>query len=227
MTLKRLWIFCAVIAVALLALFGLATALDLPVLSDPTPLLETHTHGYAAAASIALLVVDVLLPVPSSFIMIGNGALFGIGLGATISTIGSVGAAWVGYLLGICGARRLLRRLLTDEESERAHDLLERYGGAAVIVTRPVPIIAETVAIVAGSTRMSALQFTIAALLGSIPASVIYAVAGAHSSSSSHPALVFGVPVVVGSAYWLVAAIVRRNTSTRSRGSGGPGPNRP
>ncbi|MDA0321717.1 MAG: VTT domain-containing protein [Verrucomicrobia bacterium] len=210
MTLKRLWLFSVAIMIALLALFGVATALDLPVLRDPTPLLERSSRGYAAAVSVALLIADVLLPVPSSFLMIGNGTLFGPGMGALISVVGSMGAAWFGYGLGRLGAGRVLQRILSPEENRRAQELLGRHGGIAVIVTRPVPILAETVAIVAGGTRMSLFVFSITSLLGCIPVAVIYALAGARSSTISHPALVFGIPLLLGSAYWLVARVIQK-----------------
>jgi len=215
MSLKRLWVFSAAIMIALLTLFGVATALDVPVLRDPAPLLEGGSREVAAAASIVLLTVDVLLPVPSSFLMIGNGALFGVGVGAVISMIGSMGAAWFGYGLGRLGARRILERFLTPEENRRAQELLDRHGGIAVIVTRPVPILAETVAIVAGGARMSLFAFTITSLVGCIPVAVIYAITGSRSSTISHPALVFGIPLLLGSAYWLVATVVQKRNPSR------------
>ena len=49
----------------------------------------------------------------------------------------------------------LLSRLVPPEERARANDLLDRWGEMAVVATRPVPILAETVAILAGASPKS------------------------------------------------------------------------
>jgi len=67
------WFVVAAVAICatLLALFGLAHALDAPVLSDESPDLGRAGAG-AAAAGFALLAGDVVLPVPSSAVMVAN-----------------------------------------------------------------------------------------------------------------------------------------------------------
>jgi hypothetical protein len=74
------------------------------VLTDPAPQLAQDGPA-AAAVGVGLLVVDVVLPVPSSAVMVAHGALFGVVLGALLSLLGSVGAAMVGSAWGAAVAR--------------------------------------------------------------------------------------------------------------------------
>src|SRR6185436_9370770 len=136
-----------------LMLFFIIEALGVPLLVDPTPWLS-HGGVFAAIFGVGLLIADVVLPVPSSLVMVAHGALFGVAMGTFLSLLGSVGAALFGFALGRRGGR-VLERLVTPAERARADYLLARWGALAIIVTRPVPLLAETVAIMAGASRMS------------------------------------------------------------------------
>lgn len=181
---------------AMLATFLVVEALGVEPLTDPVPLLDAG-GALAAAAGTGLLVADVLLPVPSSGVMLAHGALFGIVVGAALSLIGSLGAFAVGFGLGRRG-ERALDRLVPEEERSRADRLLGRWGVLAIVVTRPVPILAETTAFVAGTSPLGWRTSLFAALVGSLPAAVLYAVAGALAASFSTGAVVFAVVVLLG-----------------------------
>jgi len=165
------------------AIFVLVEALGLPLLSDPTPWLRTG--GLAGAlVGTGLLVADVLLPVPSSVVMVGYGALYGVVLGTLLSLLGSVGAALFGYALGRWGGDRL-ERVFPGGARRQAERTLNRYGLLAVTITRPVPLLAETVMVLAGASRLPVWQVALASALGSLPASALYAVAGATAAQTS------------------------------------------
>ena len=136
-----------------LALFLLVEALNVTVLKDPSIWLA-QDGALAGFAGICLLVVDVALPVPSSLVMIAHGALFGVALGTLLSLVGSTVAVLVGFAIGRRGGP-LLTWLISIEELEQAQRLLTRWGVLAIIVTRPVPLLAETTAIAAWVCRQS------------------------------------------------------------------------
>src|SRR5687768_8096134 len=69
-----------------------------------------------AAAVIALLAVDILLPIPSSLVMILSGAAFGVVGGSAIALVGSIGGEWLGFELVRRYGRRASARLVGDEE---------------------------------------------------------------------------------------------------------------
>jgi uncharacterized membrane protein YdjX (TVP38/TMEM64 family) len=121
----------------LLGLFGAAEALEVPLLTDPSPW-PNDRGPLAALAGVGLLINDVLQPVPSSLVMVANGANFGVVAGKALLLVGSVGAAAVGFGLGRRGGG-VLARVVPANERERADRLVARWGTLAVIATRPEP----------------------------------------------------------------------------------------
>ncbi len=199
---RRYWGITGLILGIFLTLFLLVEALGVPLLTDPSPWLE-RGGVMAALVGIGLLVADVVLPVPSSLVMVAHGALFGVPAGALLSLVGSLGAALVGFAIGRQGGP-LLSRLVPTEERERADRLLNRWGGLAIVVTRPVPLLAETVAILAGASPLGWGRAALAALAGSLPAALLYALTGALAASFQSGALVFGIVLLVAGLFWLI-----------------------
>ena len=196
----------AVLAV-FVAIFVAVQALDIPVLVDPSPALS-EAGVAAAVAGVALLVADALLPVPSSVVMVAHGALFGVVVGTILSVVGRLGFSLVGFTIG----RRsgpLLERMVRDGERARAHHLLQRWGALAVVISRPVPLLAETVVILAGASSMSLRRVIIATLAGVAPEALLYGMAGAVAGSYGSAALVFVALVAVALTFWFVEQAVR------------------
>ncbi|HEU4834373.1 MAG TPA: VTT domain-containing protein [Pyrinomonadaceae bacterium] len=189
-------------------LFLIVEALGVPLLSDPTPWMQ---HGGVVAASIGvgLLIADVVLPVPSSLVMVAHGALFGVWWGTMLSLVGSLGAAMFGFAIGRRGGA-LLERVVTPAEGARASSILARWGTLAIIVTRPVPLLAETVAIMAGASSMSWRTIIVASIAGSLPPSLLYALTGAAVANLQSTALMFGIVLVVAGFFWLGGMIFSR-----------------
>jgi uncharacterized membrane protein YdjX (TVP38/TMEM64 family) len=181
---------------AMLATFLVVELLGVKPLTDPTPLLGAG-GALAAVAGTGLLVADVFLPVPSSGVMLAHGALFGVVVGAALSLLGSLGAFAVGFGLGRKGSQAV-GRLVYEEERSRADRLMRRWGVLAIVVTRPVPILAETTAFVAGTSSLGWRPSLVAALVGSLPAALLYAVAGALAASFATGAVVFAVVILLG-----------------------------
>lgn len=189
-------------------LFAIVEALGVPLLTDPSPWL--NRGGWAAVAvGTGLLIVDVVLPVPSSVIMVANGAIFGIVVGSLLSLIGSVGAAMVGFLIGRRGGA-LLSRIVTTAEVEQANRLLDRWGLLAIIVTRPIPLLAETMAIIAGTSRLEWRRVLGAVVVGAIPASILYAVTGALASGFASGAAVFVAVILLAGVFWFAGNAIGR-----------------
>jgi uncharacterized membrane protein YdjX (TVP38/TMEM64 family) len=198
-----------------LALFFLVEALGIRLLVEPTPWLS-RGGVLAATLGVGLLIADVLLPVPSSLVMVAHGALFGVLGGTLLSLAGSTLAALFGFWIGRRGGR-LLERLVPSAERERADYLLKRWGMLAIIVTRPVPLLAETIAIMAGTSRMSWGSVTLAALLGSLPPALLYALTGASVGKFQNTALVFVFVLLVAGFFWIVGRAVEPYLASRRR----------
>lgn len=159
------------IAVLLLALAAIVVVPFL-IWQDPLNALSAELldraagRGLIAVAVVALLILDVLLPIPSSVVSVAAGAALGFELGALACLIGMTGGCLLGYLLGTwLGAGRLV-----GERDRRAMQrLFARYGAGALAVARPVPVLAEVSVVLAGVARMkpgALLAYTGAANLG-------------------------------------------------------------
>ncbi len=122
--------------------------------------------------------------------MVAHGALFGVLIGTLLSLLGSTGATLFGFWIGRRGGK-LLERLVPPAERERADRLLERWGMLAIVVTRPIPLLAETVAIMAGASPLTWGRTALAALAGSLPPALLYALTGATAGRFQNTALMF------------------------------------
>jgi uncharacterized membrane protein YdjX (TVP38/TMEM64 family) len=196
-------------------LFVIVEALGVPLLSDPTPWMK-HGGILAASIGVGLLIADVVLPVPSSIVMVAHGALFGVLWGTVLSLIGSVGAAVFGFAIGRRGGR-LLERTVPTAERARASSILARWGMLAIIVTRPVPLLAETVAIMAGASSMSWRALIVASIAGSLPPALLYALTGAAVADLQNTALMFGVVLVVAGLFWLLGMIFSHKEAQKAQ----------
>jgi uncharacterized membrane protein YdjX (TVP38/TMEM64 family) len=197
--------YCAIvggIVAFLLVLFLVVEVTGVPLLKDPSPWLGSGST-LTALLGIGLLAADVILPVPSSAVMVAHGALFGVVGGTLLSVGGSTGAALVGFSIGRRGGP-LLARHVPPEERARADHILRRWGGLAIVVTRPVPLLAETVAIMAGTSPLGWRRAALAALLGSLPPALLYALSGATAAALTSGILVLGLVLLVAGIFWLV-----------------------
>lgn len=190
------------VAVSALIGLGLAEAFDVGLLLRP----DEHMNGGGAAAAlgVGLLVADIVAPVPSSLVMLAHGAIFGVVPGAVLSLVGRTGNAVVGVLLGRGAGSILARR--TGPRRRSGGDLLRRWGLAAVVVTRPVPVLAESTLTAAGAMGMPAPAVVGAAVLGAVPEAVLYALAGSAAATFRNAAAVFGAVLVLAAGAWVMGA---------------------
>ncbi len=200
MTARLAAVWTAVV-VALLVVFGTAAALGLPVLDDPAPALRSAGALGGAVAGLAALVADVVLPVPSSLVMVALGAMYGIAAATALSVLGGALMGLAGGLLGRRGRRALGR------DADRARRLVDRYGVAAVVLTRPVPLLAESVVLVAGAAGMPLRRLVAGAAAGTVPLALVYAAAGAYGRAAD--ATVAFVVLALLAALALVAGRLR------------------
>lgn len=212
---KRYLLITAAMMVFFLLLFLAVEALGVPLLKDPTPWMKDGGM-LAASIGVSLLIADVLLPVPSSLVMVANGSLFGVIAGTLLSLLGSVGAALFGFAIGRRGGR-LLNRVVTLQEQERVNQLLARWGTLAIVLTRPVPLLAETVSIMAGASSLGWGQVALAALVGSFVPALLYALTGAAVTTFRSTALMFVVVLFVTGSCWLLGRWLGRYGEARTR----------
>jgi uncharacterized membrane protein YdjX (TVP38/TMEM64 family) len=81
----------------------------------------------------------------------------------------------------------------------------------AVAATRPVPLLAETVAVVAGASCLGPVRTTVAAAAGSLPGAVLYSVAGSLDVGAPSGLVVFAVVSAIAASLWALG--LRRHGS--------------
>src|SRR5262245_52721158 len=96
-------------------------------------LLASKAGWWTMASALAgLLALDIVLPVPSSVVSTAAGALLGFWGGVAASWIGMSAGCAVGYWLGT--------RVPMSKDMERVKRARERFGDAALVLFRAVPV---------------------------------------------------------------------------------------
>ena len=209
----RLLLIPALVAVAvpLVPFLAFGTRLDHAVARwlDPLP-----TPPVLAAIEVGVLAADLLLPVPSSMVATLGGAHLGVVIGTACAWLGMTAGAMLGWWLGRTAGAASLSRLTTDEQEQLAHQQ-RRFGPLAVVVTRPLPLVAEAAALMAGAAGMGWRPFLLAAGVGNLAIALVWSLAGAlgQRADSLQWAVVASLALPVAIT-WLV---LRRNGQTPSR----------
>jgi uncharacterized membrane protein YdjX (TVP38/TMEM64 family) len=212
---KRYWLAIASVFSFMLALFFVIEALHIPVLSDPSVALQ-RGDWLAAVTGVVLLIADVVLPVPSSLVMVAHGALFGVVTGTLLSLLGSVGATLTGYAIGR-KSNRWLERFVSAEERLRADCVLSRWGAIAVVATRPLPLVAEIFSLLAGASRLSVRTITFAAIVGAFPSALVYAITGTVAASFKNSVAIFSLMMLVTGSFWFVGRMLNVKWRTKPK----------
>lgn len=207
---KYLILFIGLMFFVLLSFF-LVTALDIPFLSDPQYLFKGK-GVLAALMSISLLATDVVFPIPSSIIMVANGAMFGALLGSTISMIGMLIATVLGFFIGQKG-EIYLSNFVSDEEQAVGIRLMNKWGILAIILTRSIPVLSESIIVMSGFMGMRFKQIIVPSILGLLPSVIIYAITGAYAVNLESNLLSLGLVLLIALLFWLISVKMKNNSN--------------
>lgn len=162
--------------------------------------LQSTNKWYIGFFIAALLASDIFLPIPSSIVSTSAGALLGFAGGVSASSIGMCVGAVLGYATGASAAAGILQKVVSEKELLRASGLINRYGALALVLSRPIPVLAEAGVVAAGVARMPVSKFLIVSTLSNLGVSAGYAAVGAFSYKAESFLLAFagsiGVPAL-------------------------------
>jgi uncharacterized membrane protein YdjX (TVP38/TMEM64 family) len=144
-----------------------------------------------------LLASDVLLPVPSSAVSTFAGASLGFWDGLLASMMGMTVGCLVGYGVGARLGRGAVLRVTGPEEMRRLEAGAKRWGEWIVVATRPVPVLAEAAAMLAGVSRAPLGRFLLMTSLANAGVSAVYAAVGAFAAYRSSFLLAFAGAVLL------------------------------
>ncbi|GHE09316.1 TVP38/TMEM64 family protein [Streptomyces alanosinicus] len=167
------------------------------------------THGWppqlgGAAAAVVFTVAYGLCTVafvPRPLLNLGAGALFGSQLGLATSLAGTVLGAGVAFGLGRVLGQDALRPLLRGRWLKAVDGQLSRHGFRSMLAARLFPGVPFWAAnYCAAVSRMRWWPFLLATLIGSVPNTAAYAVAGARASAPTSPAFLIAMAAIAAPA---------------------------
>jgi 3-dehydroquinate synthase len=141
--------------------------------------------AWITLAVIGFLLADIVLPVPSSFVLSTTGYLLGLGVGAAVCFVGLTCASLAGYALGRYAGGPLTQRIVGRAQLERFTHLSQRHGDLLLVACRAMPVLAEATTILAGITRLPLVRFVTVVSIGNLVVALVYAWIGAVSASQS------------------------------------------
>lgn len=164
----------------------------------------------AAVAIVLLLAGDVVLPVPSSVVMVMAGFRFGLIAGTAVALIGMTAGCVFGYIIGRTFGRPAIERLVGEAATRRVARTMRRRGVLALVGSRAIPVLAETSVILAGITRIPAKQFLLATAAANLAIAAVYASAGNRSAETGSLLVAFAATIVFPGFLFLIHRVVAR-----------------
>ncbi|TWT58202.1 SNARE associated Golgi protein [Thalassoglobus neptunius] len=103
---------------------------------------------------VALLALDIFLPIPSSAVSTYGGAVLGFGWATLASWLGLMLGNLVGFHSAKFVGARFVQRMTDQRDRQVVDQVQERLAIWSVAVTRPLPILAEATILLFGAMRV-------------------------------------------------------------------------
>ncbi len=165
-------------------------------------------RGYgslAPAASIALILLHMVIPLPAELMALANGLAFGFWGGLAVSWSGFMLSALAMYATGRLWGRPLLDRAVSRRRRERLDGWLEQEGAFPSLALRLIPLVPfNTVCLVAGVVRVPLWTYAWTTGVGILPLGASLSLLGSRLGESS---LRLGAPFWMPNALFLVAIL--------------------
>ncbi len=209
----RILLFSGLLLAAILLPFflweGPMNELAAKVLSKQVPALAV------GGGVVALLVADVVLPIPSSIVSTSAGALLGFWAGFAAVWTGMTLGCIAGYLLGRFAHAFVRKHILDAADIARIRESFERSGGWVIVSSRPLPVLAETVTLMAGVIKAPFGTFIALSAATNLALAAVYAAAGAAAYSGESITLWIAAGLGIP---WVARAVHRRVARKRAAG---------
>jgi len=160
-----------------------------------------------AILSFLILLSDIVLPVPSSIVMYLNGFALGVAGGALLSIAALMISATLGYMIGSISSRG---KKIADETNSGF--LISKYGAIAILMTRGIPVLSESICIVCGYQRIPFRNYLILNLIGYLPLCILYASFGHWGFNKDMFLLSFSAAIVVSALFWFFGRFMLTQT---------------
>jgi membrane protein DedA with SNARE-associated domain len=152
-------------------------------------IVETILQYGLLAVFVLMVLESACIPIPSEVTMLFAGALTNTAFVASVApdsrplnfvavglagSLGNLVGSWIAWGVGYAGGRPLIERwgryvMLRPHELDRAEAWFERYGQAAVFVSRLLPVVRTFISLPAGVAEMPLVRFSVFTFLGCLP----------------------------------------------------------
>lgn len=166
----------------------------------------------AAVVVVGVLATDVFLPVPSSLVSTWAGARLGLAAGTLAVWCGMMAGSVLGFAAARYGGRPLVERWIGREDLARLDTLAERQAWWLLILTRPLPVLAEAAVLLVGALRLNWRDFWLATAPVSLALAAAYAALGRVAQHESWTAAALALSVAAPlAATWAARRALSRS----------------
>ena len=201
---KKIWIQFLMVATVIIISFLIFSNLE-SFFSELLNGLSKKPFAYAAV-SFVVLTSDIVLPVPSSIVMYVNGYVLGVIFGSIISLLSLIVSAMIGYYLG-----KITSSVLKTTTEMNSQKFLNKYGAVAVLLTRGIPILSESVCFVSGYNKLPFKKYVLYNIVGYIPLCILYAYCGSLGYDKNIFLLSFGCSLIIAASFWFLGKSVLKS----------------
>ena len=160
-----------------------------------------------------ILLADLFIAVPTLTVTILAGYFLGHFYGFIFALSGVSLAGIIGYILSRYYGNKLLKLIIKDQtKQEESMSIFKKHGFMMILLSRAMPIIPETTAVLSGISRMHFSKFISAWMISSIPYVFIATYAGSVSTlEDPKPAILAAIGIT--SFLWVAWYIFHKKIS--------------
>jgi len=163
--------------------------------------LQSHlSPTIIAGATVALLAVDILLPIPSSVVSTVAAHHLGFCLATACSWLGMTLGATLAFLAARLLGRAVVLRLSRREDLECADRLSQHYGPTFLVLARAVPVVAEASVLLLAISSLPTRRFLLPVALSNLGIAAAYSLLGSTVSLPAAIAASLALPLLASLA---------------------------
>ena len=173
--------------------------------------------AWAVIGSVLLMVLHSLVPLPSEFIAIANGIVFGFVVGAVITWIGAMLGAILAFALSRWFGRRLVEAILPARYTAAIDEWTKEQGMQALLISRFLPVVSfNLINYAAGLTSVSWWTFLWTTGLGILPLTFLMVYAGEQMMSGRWKLALYLIAACVAVSL-LAYVVARKRKATKKK----------
>ena len=167
---------------------------------------------------VALLVIDVVVPIPSSIVCTAAGIFMGITAGTLAAWVGLTGTVLASYLIGRY-ATKPAEGIIGKQEFLLLRQFHQRHGLWLLIAMRPVPIFSEASVLFAGIARLGLWSVLLVTGPANLIVAGMYVALGTWGRETQTFLPAFGLSIMLSAIFMGIAHWRSKSMHTTGKGT--------